>query len=241
MRYKAVVFDMFGTLADEPSHAFGGMLERMAEAAGVSKEAFERVWEPTTIGRQVGAFPSIEAYVRHVFGLLGLEEDAERVERFVALRRVATRKALTPRADAAHVIDALQRAGVKVAMVSNCSIDVAEVWEEGAIAPLVEHAVLSAAVGLVKPDARIYRMAARMLGVAPADCLYVGDGGDYELAGARNVGMEPLLICVPYEDPAKVWYKQEAVSWTGPRVASLTEVLAYARGSVEGGGRLLRT
>lgn len=228
MTYKAVVFDMFGTLADEPSHAFGGIIERMAEAAGVPQEAFASVWRRTTIGRLVGEFPSIAAYARHVFGLLGLEEDAGRVERFVALRREATRKALTPRADAASVIDALQRAGVKVAMVSNCSIDVVEVWEEGNIAPLVEHAVLSAGVGLAKPDARIYRLAARMLDVAPADCLYVGDGGDYELAGARNVGMDPLLICVPYEDPTKVSYKQEAVGWAGPRAASLTEALAYA-------------
>ena len=232
MRRKAVVFDMFGTLADEPSHAFGGSRERMAEAAGVPQEAFDYAWEQTTTGRMAGEFPSIAAYARHLFSLLGLEGGPGLVERFVALRREASRKALTPRADAAPVIDALQRAGVKVAMVSNCSIDVVEVWEEGAIAPLVEHAVLSAAVGLVKPDARIYRLAVRMLGVDPADCLYVGDGGDYELAGARNVGMDPLLICVPYEDPARVSYKQEAVRWTGPRVASLTETLAYA--GVEG-------
>ena len=228
MRYKAVVFDMFGTLADEPSHAFGGSRERMAQAAGVPQEAFDRAWEQTTIGRLMGEFPSIAAYARRLFDLLGLEEDPGLVERFVALRREASRQALTPRVDAAPVIDALRRAGLKVAMVSNCSIDVAEAWEEGAIAPLVPHAVLSAAVGLAKPDARIYRLALAMLGVAPADCLYVGDGGDYELAGARNVGMEPLLICVPYEDPARVWYKQEAVGWTGARVASLTEVLAYA-------------
>ena len=228
MTYKAVVLDMFGTLADEPSHAFGGIMERMAQAAGVPQEAFDRAWRQATIGRTVGEFRSIASYARHVFGLLGLEEDPARVERFVALRREATRKALTPRADAAPVIEALQRAGLGVAMVSNCSIDVVEVWEEGAIAPLVDRVVLSAAVGLAKPDARIYRLAVEMLGVAPADCLYVGDGGDYELAGARNVGMDPLLICVPYEDPARVSYKQEALSWTGPRVLSLTEVLAYA-------------
>ena len=88
--------------------------------------------------------------------------------------------------------------------------------------------MLSAAVRLAKPDARIYRLAARILGVPPAGCLYLGDGGDHELAGARNVGMHPLLICAPYEDPAKVSYKQEAVAWTGSRVSSLTEALAYA-------------
>ena len=127
MTYKAVIFDMFGTLADEPSHAFGGIMERMAQAAGVPQGAFDRVWRQTTIGRLVGEFPSIEAYARHIFQSLGLPDDPARVERFVALRREASRKALTPRADAAPVIAALQRAGLGVAMVSNCSIDVAEV------------------------------------------------------------------------------------------------------------------
>ncbi|WP_308447807.1 HAD family hydrolase [Micromonospora sp. AKA38] len=42
---------------------------------------------------------------------------------------------------------------------------------------------------LAKPAPAIYRLAAERLGVRPAECVFVGDGADGELAGARAVGM----------------------------------------------------
>lgn len=41
----------------------------------------------------------------------------------------------------------------------------------------------------MKPDPAIYLLACRRLGVAPEDCVFVGDGGDRELEGAAAVGM----------------------------------------------------
>ncbi|HEY8030652.1 MAG TPA: HAD family hydrolase, partial [Gaiellaceae bacterium] len=52
----------------------------------------------------------------------------------------------------------------------------------------------SSAVGLRKPDPQIYRLACERLGVEPHESVFVGDGGNDELAGAERVGMRAVLI-----------------------------------------------
>jgi FMN phosphatase YigB (HAD superfamily) len=51
--------------------------------------------------------------------------------------------------------------------------------------------------------------------------VFVGDGANDELAGARRVGMEAILIHRPGEDP----FWPEVKTWDGLRVTSIPEVL----------------
>jgi FMN phosphatase YigB (HAD superfamily) len=43
--------------------------------------------------------------------------------------------------------------------------------------------------GVAKPDAEIYLRALHRLKVEPGHALYIGDGGDNELAGAEQAGL----------------------------------------------------
>lgn len=43
-----------------------------------------------------------------------------------------------------------------------------------------------------KPDACIYEEAAKRLGIDLTECVFVGDGGSNELAGAKAVGMKAV-------------------------------------------------
>ena len=45
---------------------------------------------------------------------------------------------------------------------------------------------------MVKPDSDIYQHACKNLGVAPSDCIFIGDGNSDELQGAAQVGMLPF-------------------------------------------------
>ena len=49
--------------------------------------------------------------------------------------------------------------------------------------------MFSCEAGLAKPDPEIYRKAMRELGVEAETTVYVGDGGDDELAGAQRAGL----------------------------------------------------
>jgi FMN phosphatase YigB (HAD superfamily) len=51
-------------------------------------------------------------------------------------------------------------------------------------------AVFSCVVGLAKPDPKIYLLACQELHVPPAHALFVGDGGDDEIAGAGAAGLQ---------------------------------------------------
>ena len=103
-----------------------------------------------------------------------------------------------------------------------CSEDVPDVWDETVFADLFDATVFSCSVGLRKPDARIYQLACEQLGVEPAEAIFVGDGANDELAGAERVGMQPVLIHRPGEEP--LW--EEVRHWQGPRITAIPEVLS---------------
>jgi len=59
-----------------------------------------------------------------------------------------------------------------------------------AILDRFEAVVVSDAVGWRKPSAAIFEVAFRRLGVGPAECLFVGDRPELDVAGAKGVGMD---------------------------------------------------
>lgn len=56
---------------------------------------------------------------------------------------------------------------------------------------LFDDVVLSYEYNLVKPDAKIYELAAERLGVEPSECVFIDDIYAY-VTGARDVGMQAL-------------------------------------------------
>src|SRR5438046_2361269 len=61
-----------------------------------------------------------------------------------------------------------------------------------------EEAVRAHYVGAAKPDPRVFRPALEVLGVDPADALYVGDMVWADVVGARAAGMRPVHMD-PYD------------------------------------------
>jgi putative hydrolase of the HAD superfamily len=57
-----------------------------------------------------------------------------------------------------------------------------------------ETVVVSDAVGWRKPSSAIFRVAFERLGVAPDECLFVGDRPELDVAGARGVGMDVVWL-----------------------------------------------
>jgi putative hydrolase of the HAD superfamily len=83
----------------------------------------------------------------------------------------------------------LHSRGVRLATISNCMAEDVVAWPTSAFAPHFACAVFSFAVGVAKPDPGIYLHAIEHLGVKPEHTLYIGDGGDDELAGAERAGL----------------------------------------------------
>jgi putative hydrolase of the HAD superfamily len=224
MKYEAVIFDIFGTLVDIFSlEEYRVFLDDLCAVLGVSPEAFMSRWDETADERALGRVPVAEQ-LRALCRELGADVTPAQLEQAVEVRVDFVRGALEPRADAVETLTRLKAAGHKIGVISDCSEEVVVAWPDTPLAPLVDEAVLSAAVGLKKPDRRVYELACERLGVEPAACLFVGDGGSRELTGAAAVGMDAVLIRTP-EDAGDDAFRRDAEEWDGSRVSALQEVL----------------
>jgi len=194
LRPRPLLFDLFHTLVDLPA----GLPHEM-ELLGVTREEWER-----------GVFAmGTEVYMRRAAGLVnepleiiremaahfgkGLSEAEEtemlhrRVNRFAyALKHVEPEILSTLRE--------LKERGHKFCIVSNAdAIDIMH-WHDSPLEPLFDEAVFSCLAGCVKPEPEIYRHAAVLLGEAPEACVFIGDGGSEELAGAKRLGMQTVQM-----------------------------------------------
>jgi putative hydrolase of the HAD superfamily len=96
--------------------------------------------------------------------------------------------------DAREALATARCKGARVIVVSNWDVSLLEVLERVGLAPLVDAAVTSAAVGARKPDAAIFEHALRLAGVHAAQARHVGDSLSEDVAGARACGIGALLL-----------------------------------------------
>ncbi len=227
MKYDAVIFDLYGTLVDNfPREAFEPTVVEMAACVGVPLPDFKRLWSVETWPlRVVGHFPTTEANIEHICRTLEVPVDEALLSRAAAIRLEASRLHLIPRDDAIETLMAIKAAGYKLGLISDCSLEVAHLWPDLPFASLIDVPLFSCTAKMRKPDPRLFLQACEQLAVAPERCLYIGDGGGRELTGARQAGMEAVLIRVPYEEVDEL-AREEAQQWNGPRVAAVKDVLA---------------
>jgi putative hydrolase of the HAD superfamily len=203
-----VIFDLWETL-----------IEWDAEAAARMNERLDARTEPGFRERWTAASNRYTAPVREVLVQIGVPDDA--LDDVCAIRSDFVRHCLVPREGAVDTLRQLRADGLRVGLITVCTEDVELLWPESQFAGLFDAEVFSNAVGLSKPDPRIYLHCCELLGVEPHEAMFVGDGANDELGGARRVGMDAILIHRPGEDP----FWPEVAGWDGPRVTSIPEVL----------------
>jgi putative hydrolase of the HAD superfamily len=212
--YRAVVFDLWQTLAVWPHEAGQELYARMASSAGVDTERFVEAWGAGIDERGTGR---IRPYLELLCRQLGAE-DAD-LDELARIRLEHTRDMLVPRPDAVPTLETLRERGYRIGLITVCSEEVEQLWPETQLAPYFDATVFSCAVGINKPDPRVYRLACEELDVDPAEAVFVGDGARDELPGAERVGMRAIQLRVPGEQLAP-----EAEAWVGEHVESLADL-----------------
>ena len=212
-RVRAVVFDLWNTIAKWPHAEWAEVRPRVAERLGLSPAEFDERWYGDLAHlRETGPISAV---------LEQFDLSPEAAADVLELRGAVTRQGLVPVPGAAETISALRERGVKTGLITVCSEDVPKLWTETPFHGLFDSEVFSASVGLRKPDPRIYRLALDELGVEPEEAMFVGDGANDELGGAERVGMTAVMLEVsPDELPGEV-----QPDWGGLRIRSLPELL----------------
>jgi putative hydrolase of the HAD superfamily len=114
------------------------------------------------------------------------------------------------------VLGRLRAGGARLAVVSNWDVSLHDVLERTGLRPLVDAVVISAELGVAKPDPAIFRAALDRLGAAADGAVHVGDSLEHDVAGARAAGLEAVLVA-----------RNGAAAPSGVRtVASLAELVA---------------
>ena len=102
----------------------------------------------------------------------------------------------------------LKAMNIKIGLITNCYFEESEVIKNSVFFEYFDSVCMSCEIGVKKPDTRIFEKCMRDLDVAAKECLYVGDGGSFELETAKSLGMHPLQAA---------WYLKDGVNQPAKR------------------------
>jgi putative hydrolase of the HAD superfamily len=200
----------------------------MARRLGCEPEQWLDLMSRTFYMRASGRLGEPVDVLHGLATVLGARPSPQTV-RSVRAERVATVGADGPlRPDAVPVLAGLRRRGLRTALVSDCWYELPELLPELPVFPLLDARIFSVRVGRCKPNPALFLAACDRLGLAPADCLYVGDGGSQELTGAAAVGMNAIRLAAP-DLAGHLTFRPDS-AFQGPSVASLSDLLPLVDG-----------
>lgn len=195
---KAVIFDMYETLITHykiPLY-FG---TQMAVDAGISEDDFQSLWKPTEYERTVGKL-SLEEVLEFILKQKQCYSK-ELLSKIVEKRKSSKRecfKHLHP--EILPTLKELKQKGIYIGLISNCFSEEVEAIKNSELFPYFDATFLSFEESLQKPEKEIFIRCIDKLSVSPDECIYVGDGGSFELEAASQIGMKAIQA---------VWYLKE--------------------------------
>ena len=201
---EAVVFDVLGTLVDEPS----GLRAAIRQAVPLPDAAVDDLlvsWQQYVEGAQQEIAQGRRGYVstevvdreaaQHVADLAGISDPA-------VLARLATAgQRLSPWGDS---LSALERLATHLPVIGLSNAGRTALLRLNAYAGLRWHQALSAeTVQAYKPAPEVYRLAVETAGCAPDRILMVAAHA-WDLRGAQAVGMRTAYVERPVGDPPAI-------------------------------------
>ena len=209
---KAVLFDMFETLVthfESPVY----MAKQICADIGITEQKFREIWDTTDEDRTLGKKSLeevIEAILRanncyscELFEMIIEKRKQSKVECFNHIH-----SEITP------MLTAIKEMNIKVGLITNCYFEERDAIQNSVLFDYFDAVCMSCELGLSKPDAAIFQKCTQALEVAPDECLYVGDGGSFELESAQALGMHPIQA---------VWYLKDGVNQPAKRKAEFVQ------------------
>ncbi|MBQ6019044.1 MAG: HAD family hydrolase [Clostridia bacterium] len=235
---EMIFFDFGGTLFVDgkcrPADGFAALLQAAENPDAADKDALAALWDEyledaEPVNGDGGAhleipLSAVLTYAEMTTGLrvpLPMTEQEELFDRYNS-----TREAIE---GVSAFLGALKKLGIRAAVISNNMMSGASLalavkrWLPSSD---MEFCLTSADILFMKPDAHLFRTAAKYAGVDPARCWYCGDGFHPDVKGALGAGMLPVLFDPNAEKPLSTKKYGEAVYLLINRWDALREYLA---------------
>lgn len=208
MAIRAILFDLGNTLVDYyTTNEFPMVLRRCVQEcaallgrSGDSARDGDLIERALLLNREQPdyAVHPLATRLRALFGAHEpLDEASVQVLEAAFLRPIFATARLDPQA--IPVLETLRGLGIKTGVVSNAPWgSPARAWREEltrhGLLDMVDVTVFCMDVGWRKPHRAPFDRALALLEAAPAEALFVGDDHRWDIVGARNAGIGPVLI-----------------------------------------------
>jgi HAD superfamily hydrolase (TIGR01509 family) len=211
---KAVLFDYGHTLIhfDERPHsalvsAYEGINHLLADTLSrevpaaevlieqVSRRVDDAIQRDYALGREEEV--EIAAIYDQALRALGLELDADVIERVMELEQEGWLNSVHVGPGVIETLEWLRSTGLRLGIVSNAAYRPALMTRQVAslgLAGYFQALTFSSALGVRKPNRRIYQDALDKLGVTASASLFVGDRLKEDVRGPQALGMQAVLL-----------------------------------------------
>ena len=173
MRATWLFFDMGSTIMDETP-------------------AMEKRIRDSIVGTDI----TFEAFTAKMaeFRAMGMREDLATFDYFGLKKAPWPRDTEYPYPDAEAVLRTLQTRGYRMGIIANQPTGSAQRLARFGLRDYFDVICASAEEGVDKPDPALFRRALTRAGCAPADAVMIGDRTDNDIAPAKSLGMQTVLI-----------------------------------------------
>lgn len=193
-KYRAVVFDLYDTLVTIDPQEYVTVKRTMAETLGVDPEEFLRAWKRYTRQAALGEIHTVEDRLARVTNDFGLQLNQQLLVDLANRERVLQEERVRKLPGCDEVLAWISNKGLKLALGTNTSSVSKTVLGILGIKHWFDVILYSFECNLVKPDLSFYWKISELLGLASRECIFVGDGNDRELDGAKDAGMLAIKV-----------------------------------------------
>ena len=204
---QAIFFDLYGTLAGFQPDRFQIQSQACARfGIEVSREGIIRGYaladafmSEQNAAKPVRTLDSSERdeffaeYERRVLRGCGVDVSVQQADEiWRAVREIPYQMERFD--DVLPAMDLLKQQGLTLGLISNMNMPGNELAENMGLTPCLDLVVTSGEVGMEKPHPPIFHEALRRAGVKADEAVHVGDQLSSDVHGARNVGIQPVLL-----------------------------------------------
>ena len=190
-RYQAILFDLDGTLIDNYAsfwQAFDGFAAEFPNVFRTEDEVQRATW--IDVYYRSNRKSAYQAFCKR-YGW----QDAPEFDEVWKLWFSHYVRHAKPFPWTVDLLTHLQEKQIAIGILTNGSSEYQ--WEKlrsSSLNRYFEHVLVSEEIGIAKPSPEPYRLIAELLDVSVGDCLFVGDTPHTDILGAKNAGMDSLLV-----------------------------------------------
>jgi putative hydrolase of the HAD superfamily len=128
MKYKAVIFDLFGTLIPSFSqNEYRDVVMQIARDIPAKPEDFWRLWSDTFNQSILGLFPNYETKIKHICQELGIDISEKKIKVVAVKMSTYAENSMNP----TWIVEVLtvKSKGLRISLITDCAADAPAAWK----------------------------------------------------------------------------------------------------------------